>query len=228
MPIQFFLPLITSMLQAGMAGGMQANAATRENNEQARLARMRREELQPLLDRLMGGANHFGVEENLVRDFSRASDQMAAQAASTGMTNAGSGGLDHNRSDLLGGLLAELAQFKTQEQAQRDQLVAALLSDPSMYDGFRQDGNVGGNTLLGILGGGLAGAGSILPAFLSTPEGIAILSGLGGGGQPSRTPPLLNPTVPTTNTTTSSFGTTSGSGALHNPYIPPLMTMAAR
>ena len=177
-PWTVILPLVAGILQSGIAGGMSANQASRENNRQAQAARLRRAELQPLIDSLKEARDYFGVEENLVRDFTRAADQMAAQSAQTGMTNAGSGGLDQVRGDMLGGLLAELAQFKTQDENQRQNLLAQILSDPMLYAGTGPDDNVGLNTLIGTIGGGAAGAGSVLNSFLSTPEGIAALGDL--------------------------------------------------
>ncbi len=178
MSIQFFLPLFTSMLQGALGHGMAANSATRDNNENARLARLRREEMQPIIDRLLATPDHFGMEENLVRNFSRASDQMAAQSAGSGMTNAGSGGLDQVRRDVLGAMVAQMSEAQNQDTLQREQLVAQILSDPSLYEGYRQDQSVGGNTFMGLLGGAAAGAGSLLPSFLSTKEGLDILGGL--------------------------------------------------
>jgi len=178
MAIEFVLPMIASILQSAIGQGLAANQAANARNEQIKMARERRQELQPIIDSLRKARDYFGVEEQLVRDFSRASDQMAAQSAQTGMTNAGSGGLDANRSDLLGSMLAQLAQYKAGEEAQRQQLLAELLSDPSLYAGSLEESNVGGQTLLGGLLGGVAGAGSQLNAYLSTPEGIGILQGL--------------------------------------------------
>jgi hypothetical protein len=180
---QFFIPMIAAILQGAVSGGISAGGATRQQNEANRLARLRREELQPTIDRLRGATDFFGVEEQLTRDFSRASDQMAAQAAQTGMTNAGSGGLDANRRDLLGSMLASLSEFKMQDQFNKEMMLAELLSDPGLYEGFRSDQSVGGQAMLGMLGGAFAGAGSILPAFLSTPEGIEVLKSLGSRSQ---------------------------------------------
>lgn len=179
MALEFFLPLIANILQGGVANAVHAGQAARANNENARLARLRRRELQPLIDSLRQARDHTQLEEQLVRDFSRASDQMAAQGAQTGMTNAGSGGLDQVRRDTLGAMLAQLAQVKAQDDAQRQALLADLLSDPLLYEGERPSENVGLTALLGGLGGGLAGAGSTLSSFLSTKEGIEVLRGLG-------------------------------------------------
>lgn len=179
--IEFVLPMIASILQSAIGQGLAANQAANARNEQIKMARERRRELQPIIDSLRKARDYFGVEEQLVRDFSRASDQMAAQAAQTGMTNAGSGGLDANRSDLLGSMLAQLAQYKAGEEAQRQQMLAELLADPSLYAGSLSESPVGGQTVLGGLLGGVAGAGSQLNAYLSTPEGIGILQSLLGG-----------------------------------------------
>lgn len=177
--IQFVLPMIASVIQGMLGQGLAANQATNQRNEDIRISALRRKELQPIIDRLTQAQDYFGVEEQLVRDFSRASDQMAAQGAQTGMTNAGSGGLDANRSDLLGELIAGLAQFKMQNEAQNQAMAAELLSDPTLYDGSRTPGNAAGNTILGGLLGGVAGAGTQLSSYLSTPEGINILNTLG-------------------------------------------------
>ena len=161
---------------------MSASAAARENNRQSEISRLRRAELQPIIDKLRQARDYFGVEENLVRDFSRSADQMAAQSAQTGMTNAGSGGLDRVRGDMLGSMLAALAQFKDQDDLQRKQLLAQLVGDPSLYNDAGGNQNVGNTTMWGALAGGAAGAGSALNAFLGTKEGMAALAGLFGGG----------------------------------------------
>lgn len=179
MAIEFLLPMLASILQGGIGQAIQAGTTARMNNEQIRLARLRREELQPIIDQLRTTRDYTQMDEQLVRDFSRASDQMAAQAAQSGMTNAGSGGLDQVRRDVLGAMIANLAQVKAQDDAQRQQLLAEILSDPSLYAGEHAQFNPGMDALLGGLGGALAGAGSTLTAFLSTPEGIDILKGLG-------------------------------------------------
>lgn len=179
MAIEFLLPLLANILQGGIANAIQAGQTSRLNNEQIRLARLRREELQPLIDQLRTARDFTGMEEQLVRDFSRASDQMAAQSAQTGTTNAGSGGLDQVRRDTLGGMIAQLAQTKMADDLQRKQMLAELLSDPSLYAGEHAMFNPGLDAALGGLGGALAGAGSTLSAFLATPDGIKILQGLG-------------------------------------------------
>jgi hypothetical protein len=175
---EIILPIAANILQGAFAGGLSARGASRENQRQSEIAQMRREELRPIIERLRKARDYFGSEEHLVRDFSRAADQMAAQSAQTGMTNAGSGGLDRNRADLLGAMLAELARFKDQDQLQREQLLAQLVGDPSLYADAGGAVNVGRETFLGGLGGAFAGAGSALNAFLSTEEGLNALRGI--------------------------------------------------
>jgi hypothetical protein len=174
---EVIIPIAASILQGMFASGMHARGAARENQRQSEIAQMRREELRPIIERLRKARDYFGAEEHLVRDFSRAADQMAAQSAQTGMTNAGSGGLDRNRADLLGAMIAELARFKDEDQLQREQLLAQLVGDPSLYADAGAPINVGAETFWGGLGGAFAGAGSALNAFLSTPEGLAALKG---------------------------------------------------
>jgi hypothetical protein len=175
---EIILPIVANIIQGGLAGGMASSGAARENNRQSEIARLRRAELQPIIDRLRKARDYFGVEENLVRDFSRSADQMAAQSAQTGMTNAGSGGLDRNRADLLGSMLASLAQFKGQDEMQREQLLAQLVGDPSLYADAGGMQNVGATGLMGALAGAAGGAGSALNAFLGTQEGLNALRGL--------------------------------------------------
>lgn len=180
MAIEFFLPLITSIIQGGLAQGISAHQATSERNEQMRLARRRREELQPIIDRLREPGNYFNMEEAMVRNFSRGADQMAAQSAQTGMTGAGRGGLDQVRGDLLGAMIAEMTEAQQQQEMQKQQMLVELLSDPLLYAGQGQMGSPGGAGLLAGLGGGLAGASGILSQFLSSEEGLNVLRGLGG------------------------------------------------
>lgn len=175
---EIILPIAANIIQGALASGLSARGAAQENLRQSEIARMRREELRPIIERLRKARDYFGMEENLVRDFSRAADQMAAQSAQAGMTNAGSGGLDHNRRDLLGAMLAELATVKNQDELQRQQLLAQLVGDASLYADAGPAINVGADTFWAGLGGAAAGAGSALNAFLSTPEGLAALSGL--------------------------------------------------
>lgn len=179
MPIEFFLPLIAGILQEGVGQAIAAGRTARLNNQNIRLAQLRRQELQPLIDSLRQARDFTQMEEQLVRDFTRASDQMAAERAQSGMTAAGTGGLDQVRRDTLGAMIASLAQAKAQDQAQRQQLLAEILSDPLLYEGERPTENAGLAALLSGLGGGLAGAGSILTSFLSTQEGMDVLRGLG-------------------------------------------------
>jgi len=156
---------------------MATNQAANARNEQIRMARARREELQPIIDKLSKARDYFDVDEQMVRDFSRASNQLTAQAASTGMTNAGTGGLDANRADLLGSMLAQLAQFKTQDDMQRTEMLAKILSDPDLQVGELQEGDVAGQTLLASILGGFTGAASNLNSYMSTPDGLAALQG---------------------------------------------------
>ena len=183
MPWSVILPIAASIIQGAVGQGMAANSAARENQRQSQIMSLRRQELQPIIDRLREARNYFGVEETLVRDFSRSADQMAAQSAQTGMTNAGSGGLDNNRADLLGSLLSGLAEYKNQDEMQRQQMLAALLSDPTMYGGMVGTDDPTQAGLMGGLGGGLAGLGSALNSFISTPEGMAALGSLFGDGE---------------------------------------------
>lgn len=183
MALQFLLPLFASVLQGAMAHGLAENARAREGNQQAALFRRRREELQPLIDRLNEARDYFDLDEQFVRDFSRASNQLTAQSASTGMMNAGTGGLDHVRGDLMASGLAELALAKQQDDARRQELLAQLLSDPSLYAGDVPDENVAGATALGALLGGVTGAGSNLASYFSTEAGMKNLASWLGGGQ---------------------------------------------
>lgn len=188
--------MIASILQGAAGNALASGQATRINNQNIRLAQLRRQERQPLIDQLRASGNYAPMEEQMVRDFSRASDQMAAQSAQTGMTNAGSGGLDQVRGDLLGSMIASLAQAKAQDEAQRQQLLAAILQDPTLFEGERPMGNVGLDALLGGIGGAFAGAGSIMPSFLQTKEGLAALAGaFGQGGTQAGSIDASKPTV---------------------------------
>ena len=188
MAIEFVLPVIASLLQGAAAGGLHAFQSGRQANEDRRLAGIRRAELQPIIDNLRKSRDWFQVEENLARNFSRSADQMAAEGAQTGMTGAGRGGLDQRRGDVLGELIASLSEAQMQDDRQRQAMLAELLSDPTLYAGQADQRNIGLESILGALTGGAAGLGSILPAFLSTPEGLDVLRGLGGGKEPPANP----------------------------------------
>lgn len=190
-PIQFLIPLFASILQSGMQGALAENARAREVNEQRAMLRQRREALQPLIDRLSEAKDYFDLDEQFTRDFSRASNELTAQAASTGMTNAGTGGLDHVRGDVLAAGLAQLAQAKQQDENRRQELLAQLLSDVSLYGGL-PDENVASATLLGGLLGGVQGVGSNLASYFSTDKGMERLAGYLGGGQSQNTIDLDN------------------------------------
>lgn len=185
MAIEFVLPIVAGLVQGAAASGLQAWQSGTEANRMRELSRIRRAELQPLIDSLRQARDWTGAEENLVRNFSRAADQMAAESAQAGMTGAGRGGLDARRSDILGQLVAQLSEAQMADEREREMMLAQLLSDPSLYEGELANVNVGGQSLAAMLAGGLAGAGSVLPAFLSTEEGLDVLRGL--GRQPSAT-----------------------------------------
>lgn len=180
MTIEFLLPMLASILQGAIGHGLAANQAANERNESIRMARARREELQPIIDKLREAGDFFNMEEQLARDLGRAANQIDATAAQTGMTNAGAGGADAVRADLLGGMIAQLAQAKQADEMQRTQLLAEILSDPSLQVAGLTEGNVVGQSILGALLGGATGAGTQLSSYLSSEEGIEILKGLGG------------------------------------------------
>lgn len=178
-PITFIVPMLASILQGAIGHGLAANQAANERNEQIRMARARREELQPIIDKLREAGDFFNMEEQLARDLGRAANQIDATAAQTGMTNAGAGGADAVRADLLGGMIAQLAQAKQADEMQRTQLLAEILSDPSLQVAGLTEGNVAGQSILGALLGGATGAGTQLSSYLSSEEGIELLKGLG-------------------------------------------------
>ena len=180
-PISFLLPLFASILQGAIGHGLAENSRAREQNQLNAQRRARREELQPLINRLRETKDYFDLDEQFTRDFSRASNQLTAQAQSTGMTNAGTGGLDYNRGDLLASGLAQLAQAKQQDESRRQQLLAQLLSDHSLYEDMAQDENVLGATLLGGLLGGVSGGVKNLSEYFSSEAGLKSLTGALGG-----------------------------------------------
>lgn len=182
-PITFLVPLFASILQGSLAGGLGENARARQENTLLAQRRARRQQLQPLIDKLTEVKDYFDLDEQFTRDFSRAANQLSAQAAQTGMTNAGTGGLDHVRGDTLAAGLAQLALAKQQDEARRQQLLAELLSDTSLYEGMQPDNNVGLDTLLGGLLGGAMGAGSNLASYFGTEAGMQALSDWLGGNQ---------------------------------------------
>lgn len=178
-PITFIVPMLASILQGAIGHGLAANQAANERNEQIRMARARREELQPIIDKLREAGDFFNMEEQLARDLGRAANQIDATAAQTGMTNAGAGGADAVRADLLGGMIAQLAQAKQADEMQRTQLLAEILSDPSLQVAGLTEGNVAGQSILGALLGGATGAATQLSSYLSSEAGIELLKGLG-------------------------------------------------
>lgn len=173
--LQFLLPLFASVLQGAIGGGLQASETAKQNETQRRMMMAKREQLQPIIDKLQQTRDYFDMEEQLARDFSRASDQMTAQAAQSGMTNAGSGGLDANRADLLGSMIAQLAQAKLADEAQRRQQLVQLLSDDSVYANEINPEDPLTSGLMGALLGGVSGAGSNLAAYLGSEAGIGLL-----------------------------------------------------
>lgn len=179
-PITFLLPMLASIVQGAIGHGMSANQAANERNESIRMARARREELQPIIDKLREAGDFFNLEEQMARDLGRASSQIDANAAATGMTNAGAGGADNVRADLLGSMIASMAQVKQQDELARTQMLAEILSDPSLQIAGLQEGNVVGQSILGALLGGVSGAGTQFASYLSSEEGIKLLQGMGG------------------------------------------------
>lgn len=187
MAVQFLVPLFANILSGMIGHGLAENSRAREANELRAQSRAKREALQPIINRLNQAADTFDMDEQFVRDFSRAANQLTAQSASTGMTNAGTGGLDSVRGDLLASGLAQLAQAKSQQDMQRQQLLAQLLSDDSLYGGVGGDENVAGATLLGGLLGGVAGGTANLNSYLSSAPGLAALMSAFGAGDASGT-----------------------------------------
>lgn len=187
--IQFLLPLFASVLQGAIGGGLQASEAARANETNRRMMMAKREQLMPIIEKLREAKDYFDMEEQLVRDFSRASNQMNAQAAQSGMTNAGSGGLDANRADLLGAMIAQLSQVKAADEAQRRQQLISLLSDDAMYANEIPVEDPLTSGLLGALLGGVSGAGSNLAAYLGSEAGMAQLGKVFGA---SDTPGVKN------------------------------------
>lgn len=239
MAVQFLVPLFANILSGMIGHGLAENSRAREANELRAQSRAKREALQPIINRLNQAADTFDMDEQFVRDFSRAANQLTAQSAGTGMTNAGTGGLDQVRGDLLTSGLAQLAQAKSQQDMQRQQLLAQLLSDDSLYGGVGGDENVLGATLLGGLLGGVQGGVGNLNSYLSSESGMKALQdwlgGLGAQSVPAGTSPgfgvsTSGPTVAQAAPALPMFGVgLGGMGALQSaPAINPAMYTPSR
>ncbi len=183
MALQFLLPLFTSLASSGIGGALAAGTTSAANKREAEMAELRRAMLMRMKADILGGAQGAGdaMDQQAIRDFSRASDQIGAQAASTGMTNAGRGGQDALQAETLGALLAQLAQAKQQDDLQRQQLVTQLINDPSFTIPDPDSINVGADSFHGLLGGLASGGLNTMASFMGTDTGMQMLMDMFGG-----------------------------------------------
>lgn len=158
----FLVPLIGSILAGLIGGGMQAgqqSAAKKRElayEEEQRKAQAsaderrrgqldsRRAEIEQIMgnidrqlglsaDRVRRGAEYSGVENAASREFTRTMNAADAGAAMSGL--AGSGLQQSAAQGVLGNVLAELAQFRMQDQNQREQLIGSMRSDAQGQQG---------------------------------------------------------------------------------------------
>lgn len=184
MALQFLLPLITSMATSAIGGAVSAGTASSANRRQAEAARSKREIVERMMREVRGGAGgaRAALDEQATRDFSRAADQVGAQSAAAGMTNAGRGGQDALQAETLGGILAALAEAKNQDDLQRKQLLANMINDPAFSVPNPESFNPGSDALLGGLGGLASGGLNTMASMMGTEAGMGMLMDLFGGG----------------------------------------------
>ncbi len=175
------IPIIAALVGAGssaLGGGISAFGQARSQQQMRDTARTKRNRLNQLMGRIQD-TNYADVNQAASGQAGRADRAIQAQAAARGLEG---GQVGASRDRALGQALAQLAQFKQQDQLQRQQSVGQLLQDPA-FDVPTQDVNILGDTALGFLGGAAGGAAQGAGAILGNEEILKMLMDSEGGQQ---------------------------------------------
>lgn len=180
---QFIIPTLISAVGGAVSSGTQARQAERQNQMAADAAATRRTQLQGLIDSI-SQTDYRGLERAGSAQFSQASDQIEALTAGRGTFGAGSVGARNLQTQALSDMLTTLAAQKNQDELQRQQMVAGLMSDQAFYTPHPSAFNPSGAGMMAALGGGAAGLASGAASFFGTDVGQAWLAGLGAPKAP--------------------------------------------
>lgn len=175
MPPNVLLTLL-SVLAGGAASAFNAGNVARQNKTRAQKAAELRARLDATISRLEN-PDYSLVNSAASRSYTRAADAMSANAAQRGTSRGGSARGQGN--NIMAQALANLAQFKLQDQASRQAQIASILGNEAYTVPDPSSINPGLEALLGLFGGGAANAGTALMTILGNPE----LSGLSGNQQ---------------------------------------------
>lgn len=167
------IPVIAALVGAGssgLGGGISAFGQSRAEQGRRDAATASRARLNQLMGRIQD-TNYADVNQAASGQLGRADRAIQAQTAARGVRG-GQAGASRDRA--LGQALAQLAQFKQQDQLQRQQAVGQLLQDPS-FSVPSGDVDILGNTMLGALGGAAGGAAQGAGAILGNEEILKML-----------------------------------------------------
>lgn len=161
----------TSLLLSGLlgllSGGFGSISANRQNQQRARTAEAVRNQLQGVITRLRN-PDYSGLNSASSRAYTRNQEAATANAAARGIS--GSGAAQGQANDILAAAMANLAQFKAQDQAQRESQVGQLYQSEAFATPEASSYNVGLDALLGALAGAAGGAGQTLAAQIANSE----------------------------------------------------------
>lgn len=199
-----FNPLLTlvSLFSGATAGGLDAFQKSRAAYQQAVANEPVKAQLLDLLTRTRQTPNYSRLIESMSRYQGRALDAASAQGYSTGrITNSSQGvresGIQRaNNNSIAAQTQAAIIERQMQDEAQRRQLEAQILSSPQFGIPDAKSINPGNDAFLGFFAGGLGGIQSSIAqqfnAYNTQQQAQALLAGAGLGldrkVQPSYTP----------------------------------------
>lgn len=223
---EFLLPFLTSVFSGGLGSAISAGSTEGANRRTAEGAAAQRRSLKTVLHELRN-PDYNGVDAKFMLDLGRTMGQLRAQQAQRGTTGSGRGDLAFSSAITNG--LADLAKFKAQDQTQRDQQIAQILSNPAFSAPNPETFDPTAAFFRGLLGGAAGGAGSAISAFLGTQGGTEILKkAFGGDGAPSApslpSEPFLGSTTEGATgaglpSNTTEWGNAFSSPTFSNPYL---------
>jgi hypothetical protein len=163
------LMLVTAAL-GGLGGGVNAWGQSRQQKQQAEAQVPIRSRLTQSIERLRN-PDYGQIDRAASRDYTQAVNAADAAAAQSGTL--GSGAQQAVQGDIMAQALAQLAQFKLQDQLQREEAIAQIMQDPSFDAVDPNQVDVGLMTLLGALTGAAGGAGGAAAGIAGNPEAYA-------------------------------------------------------
>lgn len=171
--------LLLSALGGGIASGAQANRASTQNKRTAERAKEIRNQLLGVIGRVRN-ADYSSLDSATSRVYNRNYEAGAANAASRGITGGASQRQQSN--NMLAEAVAQLAQFKTQDQLAREQTVADIYGNEAFAVPDPSTINPGRDALMAFLTGAAGNAGSAALTQLGTnvvPQAQNPLAGYG-------------------------------------------------